>query len=485
MERLVIPGLVLGREETRGLLSRIDNDFIRWRRLLDAKQDREERVDADSLIGRWIDPRRREPGRADNPIAGRGASWIGETPAIAQRIGASSMERMLTSIACSRDAERIAVCGTNLLRGSDDSGATWNDRAVAGTRDYASAAVSADGALIVAGAVDGYMYASEDGGLGGRSFESAGRGSWPSLALSAAGGLIVACGEAIIISTDRGSSWRSYEESKAWTSIAVSSDGKKPAACARTEKVQYHPKGEFHTSSDGGLAWTRRDGAGTGTGTMNCAGISADGSRSWVSREGSEIGHYEDGGRSWSIISWKEERGSFASIALSSDGSRIAGCVRGGDILTSVDGGATWKDRGSAGAKRTWRSIASSADGLFIAACAEDYEVIVSEDGGDTWTAQAALGKRKWTAVACGSGTDIYVARRPVGAAQVDSAAKALSFAVAADSGVRVRSKPDLAGAVAGRLVKVESMAAYWYRIRRLSGGLTGWAYGYYLKLED
>jgi hypothetical protein len=241
---------------------------------------------------------------------------------------------------------------------------------------------------------------------------------------------------------------------------------------------------------------------------MQCVGISADGSQIWVSGERLGRSYSRDGGRSWTPGT--DTGGSFIDLALSSDGSRVVGCENGGGIVTSDDYGDTWTDREGPGLHESWRSITSSANGRFIAGCAEDGEVVVSEDGGDTWTAQAALGKRKWTSiactsdarvvVACTSGSEIFVARRSVGAAQATAAAKALSFAVSTDSGVRVRSKPDLAGTVTGRLekgdrvellergaqkVKVEKMEDYWYRIRRLSDGLTGWAYGYYLKLEE
>jgi hypothetical protein len=33
--------------------------------------------------------------------------------------------------------------------------------------------------------------------------------------------------------------------------------------------------------------------------------------------------------------------------------------------------------------------------------------------------------------------------------------------------------------------VQVGDMADYWYRVRRVSDGLTGWSFGHYLKLQE
>lgn len=72
-------------------------------------------------------------------------------------------------------------------------------------------------------------------------------------------------------------------------------------------------------------------------------------------------------------------------------------------------------------------------------------------------------------------------------------------MAVSTESRVRVRSAGTLQADTLGYLEKgdqveileqsqekmqIGEMSDYWYRVRRLSDGLTGWAYGYFLKLE-
>jgi hypothetical protein len=76
----------------------------------------------------------------------------------------------------------------------------------------------------------------------------------------------------------------------------------------------------------------------------------------------------------------------------------------------------------------------------------------------------------------------------------------ATQYATSTESRVRVRGAANLQGETLGYLEKgdrvevleqsgqkkrIGEMEDYWYRVRRLSDGLTGWAYGYFLKLEQ
>jgi alpha-tubulin suppressor-like RCC1 family protein len=78
-------------------------------------------------------------------------------------------------------------------------------------------------------------------------------------------------------------------------------------------------------------------------------------------------------------------------------------------------------------------------------------------------------------------------------------AATLVTFGVCIDSRVRVRSEAGLWAATLGYLENgdpveilekspmkmwVESVEDYWYRIRRLTDGLTGWSFGKYLKMK-
>jgi len=80
------------------------------------------------------------------------------------------------------------------------------------------------------------------------------------------------------------------------------------------------------------------------------------------------------------------------------------------------------------------------------------------------------------------------------------SSKKKSNLAVSIDSKVRVRSSGNLQGDQLGYLnigdlvevleignvkMKINDMNDYWYRIQRLSDGLTGWSYGAFLKMQE
>jgi hypothetical protein len=98
---------------------------------------------------------------------------------------------------------------------------------------------------------------------------------------------------------------------------------------------------------------------------------------------------------------------------------------------------------------------------------------------------------------------DTFVSRLELEKKIQEIRAKAMNvssvYASSIDSRVRVRSAPNLQGETIGYLdkgdrvelleessarMKVGDMTDYWYRVRRISDGLSGWTYGYYLKQE-
>jgi hypothetical protein len=129
--------------------------------------------------------------------------------------------------------------------------------------------------------------------------------------------------------------------------------------------------------------------------------------------------------------------------------------------------------------KLLWQTDIPSVDGILQLAIDKRENVYVTANGGP---------KDPVTANTCS-----LVKYR-----NTDFASK--TWATAADSRVRVRSGGNLQAATLGYLekgdlvevlersperMKVESMEDYWYRISRLSDGLTGWCYGYFIKMKD
>jgi len=94
-----------------------------------------------------------------------------------------------------------------------------------------------------------------------------------------------------------------------------------------------------------------------------------------------------------------------------------------------------------------------------------------------------------------------YIVRfaAPTAGSAAKPAAPADRIAVCTDDRVKLRSAGNLEGATLGYLAKgdrvvvlersgektkVGEMLDFWYRVRRLSDGLVGWCYGYYLRME-
>jgi len=142
-----------------------------------------------------------------------------------------------------------------------------------------------------------------------------------------------------------------------WQSVTSSTNGMKLAACI--------DGGYIYTSTDGGLTWTERTGAGM---------------RSWV------------------------------GITGSADGQKIAAAVYGGYIYTSTDGGVTWTERTGAGIQN-WVGITSSYDGQKLAAAVQGGNIYVSSDFGSSWTVINNPGQKNWSCIAIsGNGNKLIAA---------------------------------------------------------------------------
>ncbi len=137
-----------------------------------------------------------------------------------------------------------------------------------------------------------------------------------------------------------------------WQSWASIASGAKLTSVAGEDNYGY-----IHTSTDSGVTWIPRIGAGS---------------------------------HNWS------------SITSSSDGSKLAAVAYGGSIYTSTDSGATWTEQTSAGS-RDWRTITSSSDGSKLSAVASNSSIYTSTDSGTTWTEQTSTGPLNWYSITSSS----------------------------------------------------------------------------------
>ncbi len=301
-------------------------------------------------------------------------TWMARTAA------AATTAYAWLSVASSADGTKLVASPTttsaltNYIYTSTDSGATWTQRAAAGSRNWSSFASSSDGVKLAAasgmGATD-YIYTSTDSGATWTQRAAAGSRPWVSIASSSDGVKLVAAEQNgsgtsyIYTSTDSGATWtqRAAAGARNWYSVASSSNG--------TNLVAVNYGGYAYTSTDSGATWTER---------------TASGSRGW--------------------------RG----VASSADGTKLVAVpqrnvysgVQTDYIFTSADSGATWTQR-TAGGAREWFGVASSVNGDKLIASSLGY-LSTSADFGATWTDQVAAGSTTWYGVASSSDGNKVVA---------------------------------------------------------------------------
>ena len=247
-----------------------------------------------------------------------------------------------------------------------------------------------------------------------------GPGYWRSVVSTPDGArLFAVSGEYIYSSADFGASWNTlvYADKRSWSGIASSSDGSKLAAIGINRTEGGHSgcdTGSIYTSTDSGLTWIERTGAGSKTWISIAS--SADGTRLVATEAcwGGYIYTSGDSGATWTKLE-NPGLGNW-SVAMSSDGTKLVaaslgiyvdGFHRSQDyIYTSSDFGTTWTKRESAG-NRYWNAVASSSDGTILIAT-ETYDnnpgyIYTSSDSGATWTQQAGVGSHYWRSVASSS----------------------------------------------------------------------------------
>jgi photosystem II stability/assembly factor-like uncharacterized protein len=199
---------------------------------------------------------------------------------------------------------------------------------------------------------------------------------WTSAAMSADGSIIVACGDGTVHrSTDYGVSWSQPASPPACTSVAISADGQK--------MVAVRGGGRIHTSTDAGVTWVARD----TTRPWARVASSSDGTRLVATAFNDGIFTSNNSGQTWTA---REIGKAWADVASSADGSRLIATriALGFDLLyLSDDFGVTWQTNSIPGVTRMGNctGVASSADGTRLVACTIAGVVYRSTDSGQSW----------------------------------------------------------------------------------------------------
>jgi hypothetical protein len=272
-----------------------------------------------------------------------GATWTQPNSTAAYWSGIASSADGTHLIACGGDTPNFSASGDVYL--SSNSGQSWMPQTSSpmGSGPWSSVASSASGTVLAATVRGGYIYYSQNGGLGWSEGASTGGGYlWTSVACSASGTIMVAVAADgnIFISTNSGANWSSNSISSLglpWTSVACSEDGSRMVATTSG--------GVIYLSTDYGAVWVEQDSPISGI--LNAVASSADGSRlavvvggnSTSSGTGNIYSSIDSGG------TWSQLPGSlvedWSAIASSADGSVLAATVYGGGIYVSSQSSTT------------------------------------------------------------------------------------------------------------------------------------------------
>ncbi|MGZ3721339.1 MAG: WD40/YVTN/BNR-like repeat-containing protein [Bdellovibrionales bacterium] len=255
-------------------------------------------------------------------------------------------------------------------------------------------------------------------------------------------------GSSIFVSTDQGQTWKQTFDSPQTVvlrAIVSSSDGLRVAATGTSSDPTIGYGAPLYTSTDGGINWTVRNGAGLQRWQQMVS--SADGMRLVVAGYNTGIYVSTDGGVSWKQssaptlnwqdfaasadamkifasaggplyfsndggVTWTPRKdlgdfigGHFYGMQMSADGSHVA--ISSSYLYTSADGGASftvhsgtpnYQDMStSMSGYQEWNLMTMSTDGMSLAATGRGQDFIyTSADGGKTWAEEQAAGRRYW-----------------------------------------------------------------------------------------
>jgi hypothetical protein len=333
----------------------------------------------------------------------------------------SSPEFTWISFASSADGTKLAAAagqddhpygseqGDGSIYISIDSGATWSRTTALINRNWASIAISADGAKLVAAekgesGVGGSIYTSTNLGASWVT-TSAPTNGWGSIASSADGTRLAGVGllpedgiftSAIYTSRDSGASWlRTSAPINNWTAIASSADGIRLVAVSGFYNTSvFSGDGLIYTSLDSGATWTA---AGAPVSDWEGVASSADGTRLVAASGSGPIYFSNNSGASWEATA-APSFGAWASLASSADGYRIV--VSGGLGLCTLPYLGPWRSANATA--ESWGALALGADGTKLLVTGfynrGSSTIYTSSDSGVTGTQMNS--RNHWTAVA-------------------------------------------------------------------------------------
>ena len=224
----------------------------------------------------------------------------------------------------------------------------------------------------------------------------AGTGDWKSVALSADGTLMLAAAETIWMSSDGGINWENQKSKMNgvdvnwWRSVAMTPDG--------TTMVAVGTSTDCWLSTDSGATRAAQARAGLASQDFSAVVISQDGTKIVAAAGPGNLWISYDSGVGFASRPFNQD---WYGLAMPADGTQVLACVKNGNVWMSFDGGNHFIEDSTIGTTKDWRAVASSQDGAVMAAVAYNDGIWLRTDltgaGGWAWT--QVPDPRSWTAI--------------------------------------------------------------------------------------
>jgi hypothetical protein len=315
-------------------------------------------------------------------VATLGGLSIVVNPALAQNwTPTSAPDKYWNRVVSSADGNKLAAFSYLQVYTSTNAGTSWISNSLPSCATAcAAAAGSADGLILVAGDVCGWIYTSTNAGATWIT-NNVPFGTWYAVASSADGSKLAALswsGNLLYTSTNSGTSWTSNSPPNpnflTWRMMASSADGSKLAIAGTISTnggATYF--GWIYISTNSGATWQITSAPKTNWCSIAC---SADGSKLFAAAYDNSVFGIQNGlfkstnsGATWTTLTIPGDLLQCITVACSTNGNTLIiapSSYYTGGIYTSTDSGATWITNNVPTA--SWSSVASSADGSKLVA---------------------------------------------------------------------------------------------------------------------
>jgi hypothetical protein len=275
---------------------------------------------------------------------------------------------------------------------------TYRSPTGGGQSTWDPAAISDNGAVMLAGVYAGRLYRSNDYGATWGQVRPLGNSNayWIAAGIDYDGSHMIAAvySGRLYTSANNGDNWTERQPdgnaNKYWRDCCIDGTGTYMYACV----YQLVGVGKVWRSADGGVNWVEVKPKGNYTGDWLSIKCSRDGSRVVVCEYNGRIYTSSDYGATWAERRPAGDANyNWYNVDVSGDGSSMIAIIYNGKMYTSSNAGVSWTERNPGGLSTyTWQSCAVDYDGSHFIVAAYNGLVYQSVDSGVNWSQTTPLG---------------------------------------------------------------------------------------------